>query len=66
MRIISANLNQRLGNGMARARFESWLLVQAPDLLLAQEPFKPVNQTRPDYHRLPVNQHDPADFVLAR
>ncbi len=48
MRIISANLNQRLGNGMARARFESWLMVQAPDLLLAQEPFKPANQTRPD------------------
>ena len=47
MRIISANLNQRLGNAAVRLRFEAWLAVQAPDLLVAQEPFKPGQPARP-------------------
>jgi len=48
MRIVSANLNQRLGNAVARSRFELWLRTKAPDLLLAQEPFKPNQRDRPD------------------
>src|SRR5690349_8068969 len=47
MRIVSANLNQRLGNPVARSRFELWLGTKAPDLFLSQEPFKPSQQDRP-------------------
>ena len=41
MRIVSVNLNQRLGNTQARARVQAWLQLLSPDLLLSQEPFKP-------------------------
>ena len=41
MRIVSVNLNQRLGNASVRARVEAWLQVVDPDLFLSQEPFKP-------------------------
>jgi exonuclease III len=47
MRIVSANLNQRLGNPAARSRVGIWLGTKAPDLFLSQEPFKPSQQERP-------------------
>lgn len=47
MRIVSANLNQRVGNAQARARLESWLREQAATLFLAQEPFVPTRIDRP-------------------
>ncbi|MCZ2077746.1 MAG: hypothetical protein LC130_22420 [Bryobacterales bacterium] len=47
MRIASANLNQRLGNPVARSRVELWLGAKAPDLFLSQEPFKRGQQDRP-------------------
>lgn len=48
MRIVSANLNQRLGNPAARLRVEIWLGTKAPDLFFSQEPFKPSQLDRPD------------------
>lgn len=47
MRIVSANLNQRIGNAAARACFELWLKMKAPDLPLSQEPFRPSQGNRP-------------------
>ncbi len=47
MRIVSANLNQRLGNSAVRSRIELWLGTKAPDLFLSQEPFKPSHLDRP-------------------
>jgi exonuclease III len=47
MRIVSANLNQRLGNPVSRSCIERWLRAKAPDLFLSQEPFKPSQQKRP-------------------
>jgi len=47
MRIVSTNLNQRLGNAGVRLRFETWLAIQVPDLLVAQEPFKRGQPARP-------------------
>ncbi len=41
MRIVSINLNQRLSNEHARSRFESWLQLMKPDLLIVQEPWHP-------------------------
>jgi exonuclease III len=54
MRIVSVNLNQRLGNSAARSRFKEWLSTQRPHLLVAQEPFKPAQLERPalDGYRL--------------
>lgn len=48
MRIISANLNQRVGNLAARAKFMSWLGTRPPDVVLAQEPFRPSYPDRPE------------------
>lgn len=47
MRIVSINLNQRLGNADARSRFESWLQKLKPDFLLVQEPWRPRSVSRP-------------------
>lgn len=47
MRILSANLNQRIGNAQARAKFESWLGSQTATLILGQEPFTPSRNERP-------------------
>jgi hypothetical protein len=46
MRIVSANLNQRLGNPNTRSRVERWLDTVGPDLFLAQEPFNPRQNER--------------------
>lgn len=48
MRIISANLNQRLGNTLVRSRVEAWLASYTPDLFLSQEPFQLMTSARPD------------------
>jgi exonuclease III len=47
LKIVSANLNQRIGNVHARSRFESWLTPHSPRLVLAQEPFRPNLTSRP-------------------
>ena len=47
MRIVSINLNQRFGNERARSCFENWLQPLKPDLLLAQEPWRPASASRP-------------------
>lgn len=47
MRIVSINLNQRLSNERTRSRFERWLQPLKPDLLLAQEPWRPACFSRP-------------------
>jgi len=41
MRIVSINLNQRSGARRPAERFETWLLNCEPDVLLAQEPWRP-------------------------
>lgn len=41
MRIVSVNLNQRLGRVSSRRAVEAWLADQRPDLLLTQEPWRP-------------------------
>jgi exonuclease III len=50
MRIVSANLNQRMWKARPRIQFESWLRHQAAVLVVAQEPF---NQSRTE--RPPLN-----------
>ncbi len=45
MRLASINLNKRLGNPAARAKLTVWLHHHHVDVLLAQEPWKPVNRT---------------------
>lgn len=60
MKIVSVNLNQRLGSEAARSRFLSWLAVERPDLVLAQEPFRPQAQNRPSldgYRVIHATQH---------
>ena len=47
MRIVSANLNQRLGSPTVRARVETWLSIHRVDLLVAQEPFGVGTVVRP-------------------
>ncbi len=47
MKVVSVNLNQRLGNVAARSRFELWLQTHGPELLVSQEPFKPRQESRP-------------------
>ncbi len=44
-RLASINLNKRLGNPAARARLTTWLRRHEVDILLAQEPWKPVNRS---------------------
>jgi Methyltransferase domain/Endonuclease/Exonuclease/phosphatase family len=48
VRLASINLNKRLGNPAARARLMLWLHHHRVDVLLAQEPWKPVD-------RAPIN-----------
>ncbi len=48
MTIVSANMAQRLGNPAARQRFNQWLRLYAPNVLLTQEPFKPSQTSRPE------------------
>ncbi|MGH3865596.1 MAG: methyltransferase domain-containing protein [Pseudonocardiaceae bacterium] len=45
MRLASINLNKRLGNPAARAKLTAWLHYHHVDVLVAQEPWKPVNRT---------------------
>ncbi|MEO7193312.1 MAG: methyltransferase domain-containing protein [Pseudonocardiaceae bacterium] len=45
MRLASINLNKRLGNPTARAKLTAWLNHHHVDVLVAQEPWKPVNRT---------------------
>ncbi|MGH3937153.1 MAG: methyltransferase domain-containing protein [Pseudonocardiaceae bacterium] len=45
MRLASINLNKRLGNPAARAKLTAWLHHHHVDVLVAQEPWKPVNRT---------------------
>lgn len=40
MRVVSVNLNKRLGNTSARQRFCDWLKLQNADIVLAQEPVR--------------------------
>jgi hypothetical protein len=47
VRLASINLNKRLGNPAARTLLIGWLHQQQIDVLVAQEPWKPV-------HRLPI------------
>jgi hypothetical protein len=47
MRIVSANLNQRLGSAPIRDRVGEWLAFHAPDLFVAQEPFRQSSSARP-------------------
>jgi hypothetical protein len=44
VRLASINLNKRLGNHAARARLTTWLQRQGVDVLIAQEPWKPVDR----------------------
>jgi Methyltransferase domain/Endonuclease/Exonuclease/phosphatase family len=44
MRIASINLNKRLGNPAARGRLADWLQGQRVDVLIGQEPWKPVDR----------------------
>lgn len=44
MRLASINLNKRLGNPAARARLTVWLHHHRVDVLVAQEPWKPVDR----------------------
>ncbi|GLY02154.1 hypothetical protein Acsp01_25330 [Actinoplanes sp. NBRC 101535] len=55
MLLASVNINKRLGNPIVRAALTSWLRLNRIDVLLAQEPWKPVD-------REPV---DLADFRAA-
>jgi hypothetical protein len=45
VRLASINLNKRLGNPAARAKLTTWLHHHHVDVLVAQEPWKPVNRT---------------------
>ncbi len=45
MRLASINLNKRLGNPAARAKLTAWLHHHHVDVLVAQEPWKPVHRT---------------------
>ncbi|MGQ0773094.1 MAG: endonuclease/exonuclease/phosphatase family protein [Pseudonocardiales bacterium] len=45
MRLASVNLNKRLGNPAARAKLTAWLHHHRVDVLVAQEPWKPVTRT---------------------
>lgn len=45
MRLASINLNKRLGNPVVRAKLTAWLHQHRVDVLVAQEPWKPVNRT---------------------
>lgn len=45
LRIASINLNKRLGNPAVRAKLTAWLHHHHVDILVAQEPRKPVNRT---------------------
>lgn len=45
MRLASINLNKRLGNPAARAKLTAWLHHHHVDVLIAQEPWKPVHRT---------------------
>lgn len=45
MRLASINLNKRLGNPAARAKLTAWLHHHHVDVLVTQEPWKPVNRT---------------------
>jgi hypothetical protein len=42
--LASINLNKRLGNPAARAKLTAWLRHHHVDVLVAQEPWKPVNR----------------------
>ena len=44
MRLASINLNKRLGSPAARARLTAWLHHHRVDVLVAQEPWKPINR----------------------
>jgi SAM-dependent methyltransferase len=44
VRLASINLNKRLGNPAARARLAVWLHHHRVDVLVAQEPWKPVDR----------------------
>lgn len=48
MRALSVNLNQRVGNPATMAKFMSWLGTRPPDVVLAQEPFRPSYPDRPE------------------
>lgn len=48
MLLASINLNKRLGADGARSRFASWLRARRVGVVLAQEPFKPVDRTPPE------------------
>jgi Methyltransferase domain len=45
VRLASINLNKRLGNPAARAKLTAWLSHHRVDVLVAREPWKPVNRT---------------------
>ena len=38
MRIVSANLNHRLGSASVHSQIEEWLALHFPDLFVSQEP----------------------------
>lgn len=44
MRLASININKRLGNPAVRTRLSAWLKRHGVDVLLAQEPWKPVGR----------------------
>ncbi|WP_447002474.1 methyltransferase domain-containing protein [Saccharothrix isguenensis] len=48
MRLASINLNKRLGNPVARTHLTRWLLHNQVDVLVAQEPWKPVARVAVD------------------
>src|SRR5579872_2444594 len=48
VRIVSINLNQRLGNASSRTRFERWLSGRKAGLVLGQEPWRPTNEREID------------------
>ena len=43
--MASINLNKRLGNPAARTKLTAWLHHHRVDVLVAQEPWKPVDRT---------------------
>ncbi|MER5582232.1 methyltransferase domain-containing protein [Streptomyces asoensis] len=47
MLLASINLNKRLGATSARSDLSAWLHAHGVKIVLAQEPFKPVNRTPP-------------------
>jgi exonuclease III/SAM-dependent methyltransferase len=44
VRLASINLNKRLGNSAARAKLTTWLRRHNIDVLVAQEPWKPIDR----------------------